>query len=290
MSKLAFLVLLFLFGAVPVFAFDWLSLHETAAKLNPQDAKVLADEKPVSISNLYLSALIYLDDYQTDKAKSLFEEIVNLSPDNPFAQWGLLECRRREYQCQDCQSELGRIINKNQDFAPAYITLAYLYYKDMDFDKTAKLTQQVIRMGQEKVDSINYVRALGLFAGAKGMTAHYGGPLSKLINGRQVMPAIQRAKRINPESVVVYFGLGSYYLLSPPLFGRDFDKAESYLKKAIEADPNFADIYVRLAQVYQVKGEKDKYDKYLTKALELDPQNHLALDIKEGICNFICVD
>ena len=85
------------------------------------------------------------------------------------------------------------------------------------------------------------------------------------------------------------FGLGSFYLLAPAFAGGDINKAEEYLKKALAADPLFADVYVRLAQVYKLKGDKDNYRFYLEKAFKVDPENQLAVDIKSGKCKFICV-
>lgn len=272
------------------FSFDWVSLHEEAVSIGIEEAEQIRKKSPGSLSSLYLLALTYLENYKIDLAEGTFQEGVKIDSGNPFFRWGKIECLRRKYQCQDCEVKLSQIIEESPGFAPAYVTLAYLYYRDRDFNKTARLTYQVIRMGQDSVDEANYIRALGLFAGAKGMAAHYGGPLSKVINGRMIMPYLQRAKRIDPDSAVVKFGLGSYYLLAPAIFGKDLDKAEDYLTRAIEADPHFADIYVRLAQVYRAKGDLVKYDKYLAKAIQIDPKNDLALDIKQGICNFICVD
>lgn len=289
-KKVFFLIFASFFLVNPGFSLNWVDLHREASGLDIKEAEQRKEKEPDSISSLYLLALVYLENYKTDSAKKVFQEAAKAYPGNPFVRWGKLECLRRKYRCQECKAELAQVIEERPDFAPAYITLAYLYYRDMDFDKTADLVYQVIRMGKDKVDLTNYVRALGLFAGAKGMIAHYGGPVSKVINGRLVMPYLQRAKRADPDSAVVKFGLGSYYLLTPAIFGRDFDKAEKYLKKAKEADPNFADIYVRLAQVYRVKGDEAKYKKYLNKALEVDSGNPLALDVKKEICNFICLD
>jgi len=77
--------------------------------------------------------------------------------------------------------------------------------------------------------------------------------------------------------------------LIPPFFGRNFDKAEAFIRKTIQQDPRFPDPYVRLAQLYLFKGQKDQYEKYIDKALELDPLNELALDIKNRTCRFICL-
>ncbi|MCF7891782.1 MAG: tetratricopeptide repeat protein [Candidatus Omnitrophica bacterium] len=293
MNKVSRVFLFVFIGIITLnlcFGLDWINLHNQADKTNLEQARKDVLQNPDSIPELYTLALTYLNQYNAKEAKKSFEKILNLDPSNLLARWGQIESLRRLHQCSSCIKELENIIKKRPDFAPAYITLAYLYYTDMNFEKTSKLCYKVIKMGKDKVDSPNYLRALGLFAGAKGMIAHYGGPLSKVINGRSVMPYLEKAKKIDPDSPIVYFGLGSYYMLIPPIFGRNLEKSEKYLKKAIKADPKFADVYVRLAQVYRAQGDEDKYNKYISKALDIDPQNKLALDIKTRKCDFICIN
>ncbi|HQP91160.1 MAG TPA: hypothetical protein PLU24_00615, partial [Candidatus Omnitrophota bacterium] len=123
---------------------------------------------------------------------------------------------------------------------------------------------------------------------AKGMLAHYGGPVSRMVNGLAVAGYLKAGERLQPDKPAVIFGIGSYYLLAPPVAGRDIDKAEKYFKKAINADPLFSDVYVRLAQVYQMKGRPEDYKKYIDKALSVDPGNEIALDVKSGKCRFVC--
>ena len=72
-----------------------------------------------------------------------------------------------------------------------------------------------------------------------------------------------------------------YYL------GGDRGKAEQYFQRCIRADPLFADAYVRLAQLYRMKGDTKKYEASMQKALAIDPQNSLALDAKTRACRFI---
>lgn len=290
LSQIFLLVIAASFLRIDAFSFDWVKLHQKAVDLQKEAAEDILAKDSDSSKGLYLLGLVYFEKYQAQKAKDVFQQIIREDPENPFARWGRIEALRRQHQCRDCKEQLNEVILAKPDFAPAYVTLAYICYKDMEFDKAARLTYQVIRMGQENVDTANYIRALGLFAGSKGMTAHYGGLLSKVINGRMVMPYLQRAKQIDPESAVVLFGLGSYYLLTPPVFGRDFDKAKEYLERAAKADPNFVDIYVRLAQAYRAQGDIDSYNQYIEKALTLDPKNELALDIKERVCDFICIE
>ena len=138
------------------------------------------------------------------------------------------------------------------------------------------------------MDLSNYARAFAMYAGSKGMLAHYGGLLSKAIDGLAVKKNLDKAQRLQPNSPAVLFGLGSYYLLAPVVVGGNKSKAEEYLNRAAEVDPLFADVYVRLAQLAKIRGEKEKYDFYMDKALEIDPKNELAQDTLSGRCKFIC--
>jgi Tfp pilus assembly protein PilF len=93
---------------------------------------------------------------------------------------------------------------------------------------------------------------------------------------------------LRPNAAEVLLGLGSFYLLAPPIVGGDRNKAEDYLKRALLADPFLADTYVRLAQLYKIQGDNVKYELYLNEALKIDPQSELALDIKNKQCKFVC--
>jgi tetratricopeptide (TPR) repeat protein len=83
--------------------------------------------------------------------------------------------------------------------------------------------------------------------------------------------------------------MGSFYLLAPRIAGGDKNKALGYFTRAIEVDPNFADVYVRFAQLAKIRGNQAEYDLYMDKALKLDSGNELALDTLSGRCKFICV-
>jgi tetratricopeptide (TPR) repeat protein len=64
---------------------------------------------------------------------------------------------------------------------------------------------------------------------------------------------------------------------------------EEWRNRALKADPNFADIYARLALLYKRKGDSQKYEDFLNKALEIDPGNELALILKAGNAGLFAV-
>ncbi|MBD3246236.1 MAG: tetratricopeptide repeat protein [Candidatus Omnitrophica bacterium] len=278
-------------GAVSLHAaeFDWRQIHETAAEISLAEARQQIQEGEPSLRDLYLVGLKYLDEYKAGKAAAVFSRMRERSPEMKEALWGGAEVLRRENQFKESARILEELISKHPGYAPAYISLAYIRYLEMDFRECAGLAMDVIRMDQAEVDQTNYVRAHTLFAGAKGMLAHYGGPIAKVMSGRQVMPYLKKAEEIDPDAPAVLMGLGSYYLLTPPLLGRDVEKAKRYLQQAVKEDPLFPDAYVRLGQAYRMQGNEKKYRQYLRKALELDPNHVIARDVQSGKCDFICV-
>lgn len=290
MKKIICLTILFVFIFVQsLLAFDWKDLHTQADSRILKDAQEIIMVNPDSVSDLYVLGLIYLNLRMNKEAESVFTKIVNLDKDLYEAKWGIAEVKRREHQLDKAEESLVEIKEAYPDFAPALISLAYIKYIKMDFNAAVKLASTVVYYGKDKVDLSNYVRALLLVGGSKGMIAHYGGPISKLINGMAVFPNLKRAEEFQPDSSQVLFGLGSFYLLAPSAAGGNIDFAFNYLEKAAKLDPGFSDCFVRLAQAYKIKGDMKKYEINIAKALELDPQNEIALDVKSGSCKFICL-
>ncbi|MFA5337772.1 MAG: tetratricopeptide repeat protein [Candidatus Omnitrophota bacterium] len=282
------LSVIFFFGANFCYAFEWRKVHEEADKKDIKQAKNIQQENPQSQEASYLLGLVYLNSYKNKEAGSVFDGMLSGNPDSIEAKWGLAEVMRRGHELDKSEKILNEIIKKSPQFSPAYISLAYIRYIKLDFNGASRLAYRVIRQQRKNVDTTNYVRALLLYAGAKGMIAHYGGPISKIINGTAVFPALDTAKNLLPEYPGVYYGFGSFYLLAPEVIGGDINLAKKYLEKAIKADPFFADSYVRLSQIYQLKGDEVEAQIYLNKALAVDSGNELALDIKNGNCKFIC--
>jgi len=288
MRRFAVLLLVSIACFNACFASDWKALHEAADNKPLPQALEAVKNNPDSLNDLYVLGLVYLDLRDDRNSAAAFSKIINKDPNNIEARWGLAEVLRRQHKDSQAQQLLDEVIKSDPWFFPAYITLAYIKHMKMDFEGSLRLTLKVVSQGREKVDEANYIRAYALYAGNKGLIAHYGGPVAKVLNGTVVLPTLKKLERIRPDSPAVLFGLGTFYLLAPGLAGGDIELAEEYLKEAVEADPKLADIYARLAQLYQEKGDKEKYGLYIKKAFELDPQSELALDVKAGSCKYAC--
>lgn len=270
------------------YALDWKRLHEEADKRSLANALLAVGQRADSVNDLYILGLVYLNLHRDKEAENTFNKIIKLKPDTIEAKWGIGECLFRQHELAKSEIILKEVMKADPDFSPAYISMAFLKYIQLDFKSTVKLALKVIEQGRENVDLSNYVRSYTLYAGGKGMIAHYGGPLSKIINGIAILPNLKKAEKMQPDSAAVAFGLGAFYLLAPPLVGGNLDKAEEYLKKAILLDPLFVNSYVRLAQVYKIKGDTVKYEFYIKKAAEIDPKNEFLQDTLSGRCKFVC--
>lgn len=275
--------------AAAAWGLEWKPLHEAADQSDQATAMANLAKNPTSPEAHYILGLVYLNLHKNREADAVFSQMLSSFPQSSEARWGKAEVLRRQHMTKESDELLQSILKTDPGFAPAYITLAYIRYYQMRFNEAARLATNVLQMGEGKVDQSTHVRAHLMLSGAKGMIAHYGGPISKLVNGTAVVPHLRRAEELQPDSVGVLFGFGSYYLLAPRLVGGDRAKAEEYLKKAIAVDPLFADTYVRLAQLYRLKGDRQAYTRLMQKAREIDPQNILLNDARSGACKFICV-
>ncbi|MGE5197789.1 MAG: tetratricopeptide repeat protein [Deltaproteobacteria bacterium] len=237
------LIICLLFWTNLSYGLDWKKLHEKADSMNFADALADVRVRPDSIDDLYVLGLACLNFYKDKEAAGAFNKILNLDPKTIEAKWGVAEVLRRQHHPEKSEELLSEVLEADPDFSPAYITLAYIKYFQMNFNEAVRLTVKVLEQGERKVDRSNYVRAYLLYGGTKGMIAHYGGPISKVVNGTAVLSNLKKAEELQPDSAAVKFGLGSFYLLAPPLAGKDTKKAEEYLKKAIENAPHKTPAY-----------------------------------------------
>ncbi len=261
--------------------FEWKSLHEKADKENLTAALTEVVKDPRSLEALYVLGLVNLNAHKDEDARKVFQDMLNLDPENIGAKWGMAEVLRRQHKFDVCEALLEDIIRSDPEFSPAYISLGYMLYDKQEYERSIRLAQKVIKQGMGKVDLTNYTRAYLIIGGAKGMLADRGGPFAKMIHGTHVLPYFKKAEKLQPGSAGVLFGLGSFYLLAPSIIGGDKKKAIGYLERSVSVDPNFADAYARLAQAWRLKGDEKKFKAYLEIALSLDSQNELALGLKD---------
>ncbi len=286
--KTLFLSLIFFIMASLGYGMQWQALHKKADSFTLEQAQDFFKEAPEALEGMYVLGLVYLNLRLDNEAGDIFGRMLKKDGTLVPARWGEAEVLRRQHHLDESKNKLKDIIKNNPDFSPAYNSLASIYYFEGKFKKVIALSAKVIKQGKEKAGGADLVRAHCLYARAKVIMAHFGGPLAKIISGSAVMRHLEIARKIQPDSAYVYFVMGNYYLLSPVLFGRNLRKAEQYFLKTVKKDPLFTDAYVRLGQVYKLEGDRKKYDSYIMKAFEVDSQNQLAIDVRSEACRLAC--
>jgi len=269
-------------------ALEWKYLHGRADVTSLEQARRDVDRVPADLGKLYVLALVYFNEHRDKDADDFFARMLEIQPDSVAGQWGHAEYLRRIHETEQSRKILEALIAAHPDFYPAYISLAHIKYFAMDFDKVIQLMSAVIKQDTTGSDISTLVRAHCIYAGAKGMIAYNGGPVSKMINGMSILNHLRIAQKLQPDNVVVPYGFGSYYLLAPVRFGKNINTAEHYFNKALALDPLVADIYVRLAEIWMIRGDQEKAHEYLRKATELDPKCGLVADVESGRCDFVC--
>lgn len=264
-------------------------VFENASMLHNQELNesILQDFKEPLRANI--EAVYYLRNNNIKLARKNFQDVLQISPDNIFAKWGLAEILRLEHEYEESTRLIEELLIQDERFYPTYVSLAYIKYISHNTNESIDLLNKLFGL-QVEMDVDTLVRAHSIYAAAKGIIAYNAGPLTKAVNGMAVLHHLKHARELKPDSAETLFGYGSYYMLIPNVLGRDMDKAKEFIEKAIGADPNMPEPYVRLAQIYKQSGHVDKYNFLIDKALSIDPQNELALDIKTGACKFICLD
>jgi tetratricopeptide (TPR) repeat protein len=83
----------------------------------------------------------------------------------------------------------------------------------------------------------------------------------------KLVPAAERRETAAPAN---------YYLARMAWAELEFEEAERLARRAIEADPDYADPYSELGFVYMRLGEIEKAEQALERCLELDPDHYLG--------------
>ena len=289
MGKRFFSLLVAVILTVPVYALDWRSAHARSANTELDAAIERVRKNNAAIDDYYLLALTYLNENEPDKALIVFNEVLVKDPQAYEARWGLAEVAVRRGDLEAGAKVFAEIISEHPDFIPAWISLAYVDFSRKDYSKALNTVTKVLEMGKDQTGEENYTRAYLVFAAIRGMMAAQGDSRVDYVYSQVPLLPYGAAKRLIPGSSQMYYGLGAFFLLSPACVGGDIDRAETYLKRAIDIGQDLAWPYACMAMVQKVRGDQKGYEAYLKKALKADDGNSLALFLKENSGNFVCI-
>ncbi len=204
-------------------------------------------------------------------AMKIFEQVLQIEPDNLDALWGKAEVCRRTYDLKQSEEILNQILKLCPHHLAALNSLAYIRYKEGNFKDALRITNQVLKA--ERLDRENEALAYLLLGAINSMRTTKGWLLTKIQYGTQIKRYFERAKKAAPELAEAHLGIGTFYLKAPEIIGGNLNKAIAELELAVNIAPDFATANARLAQAYKKIGCEDKYNFYISKARQLDPKN-----------------
>ncbi len=129
----------------------------------------------------------------------------------------------------------------------------------------------------KEVESYEKAIALG-YRGDADFYYNLGMALGELDSTQKAISALKRALEIDPESADIRVGLGLAYQADT-----DLRSAEEEFKKAIEKMPEHTDARFNLAVLYADSGDLQKAREQLKKILEIDPDRDDAREFLESI-------
>lgn len=149
-------------------------------------------------------------------------------------------------------AEFGKIIDIDDNFAPAYIELGNLN----------------LITGQPKAASELYKKALSINPTAIAAQFGLGNAYAQMRLHNQAIETFNTVLKDRPENVKTYISLAETYFLAG-----DNTKALDTVKKAIEIAPTNALAYTLLARIYRKEGAMDKTAEALEHVLEYEPKS-----------------
>ena len=261
-------------------AADWKTLADEAIGLLPPAVADLENKKDKSESDVYALTVIYYREYHHGKLKKLYTDHEKKMPESVVLKMLNGIILLREHRHRECGVLLRAMVREHPEFYPALIMLAHSNYLQKDFAGAYALARRLIDKKKE-LSRYHYAVSLLLAAGSKGIIAKN--------NLTQAIPAyfevnryLKETAKLMPDSPEVFYGQGSYHLLTPTVAGGDIDLAIKMLEKSRQLTPQNTQVYVRLAQAYRFKGDIPAYRKNIARALEIDPQDEVLLDYLSG--------
>jgi tetratricopeptide (TPR) repeat protein len=207
-----------------------------------------------------------LPDDLRQRAVRQFEEIVRRDPQDFPSHLILAQLYRANSQTADAEQTLKKALALQPDSRDAATQLALLYLDLGDYRSAIDLLQKVVAVDDDP-------DLLGTLAYAYEQTHDYAAATD----------AFSRALQRDPDNPAYRKGLGQSLF-----YNRQYDQAVEQYQSVLRSNPNDAESYVRLSQIYLQQRKYDAARDSLAKAEELAPDslevryNQVALAEAEG--------
>ena len=225
---------------------------------NLPDIPLLRERIHARLTDIYLRG----DDRQ--RAAEQLQAIIRDEPTNPQPYYWLGGIALDQKKYQEAADHFNRCLLLNKDFEPAYYDLAVA---QLNMNKPGDALATLEKARQKFTPSFGLEfwsgMALARQKAYKEALGHY--------TKAEVLARATEPKRLNE---LFYFEFGAAFERSG-----DYDQAETYFQKCIEAAPNFAEALNYLGYMWAEHGKKlEQARELIEKAVKLEPKNPAYLD------------
>ncbi len=156
------------------------------------------------------------------------------------------------------RAEIEKVLKIDPNFSEAYERLGYIASLEKNKDEAIRYYEKAISVDPKNTHAYQLISLEYIQSGEK----------------EKAKEEHLKAESFSPDMVVLSY-LGNIYFAEG-----DYDKAEGYLKRAIELSVDYHTPYVTLAKIAQKKDQNSKAIEYLNKAIKMKPKSvdaHLTL-------------
>lgn len=209
-------------------------------------------------------AFLYLQTGQIQKAGNLAKVLIELEPLNPFGYRiaGYLEQDKRDFG--KAAEYFESAVKYAPKFEPAYFDLFTSYLNSQKDDKARDILGKIRTNFKPSFQLLYY----------EGLIESREENYEKAFQSYEA--AFDLGQKSAPERLTPFF----YFQLGIACERvKEFEKCETYFRKAIELDPKFAEALNYLGYTWADQGVRlEEALELIEKAVELDPQNSAFLD------------
>lgn len=210
-------------------------------------------------------AKVYLMENKSDKAKTIYQELINRSENRITAYEKLARIYMSEDKTGEAENTLQKGLSKNPNAESLYIFLANIYESQEAFDKSKAQYEKVLELNPANSIAKNNLAVLltNSFASEENLNRalELAGPLA------------ETREPVYLDTI----GWIHYKMDNIP-------QAISYLQAAVKSNPNIHEFHYHLGMAYMKKGDKEKAKEHLEQATENDNANYFGAE--EALATF----
>lgn len=180
---------------------------------------------------------------------------------------------------------INKYLTTYPDNIEARVLLSEIYLKKGNQETDTKTKLGWFTKGNEQAqrallrDSLNG-RALTWEVSNFSMICKTKGIMSSLANIPRIKQGIARALQLDPSFPKAYAAQGIIYMELPSFLGGNLDSARYYYQKGLALDPNYAGIYIRMAEMHVLKKEYPEAREILNKVTIMkDPTDRAEYEL-----------